>query len=130
MSSLTGRPEVYVRAFPTGEGARQVSTNGGVTPRWRLDGTELYYMTGYDHGSLMAVPVETSGDALTFGVAEALFPVDMAIVPHSTLVPNFHTYAVTRDGQRFVLPLPVSTLRSGTAAAAITVVLNWSALLD
>jgi hypothetical protein len=129
-SSSAGRPEVYVRAFTTGEGARQVSTNGGVTPRWRLDGTELYYMTDYDHGTLVAVPLETSGDALTFGVAEALFPVDMAIVPHSTLVPNFHTYAVTRHGQRFVLPLPVSTLRSGTEAAAITVVLNWSASLD
>jgi hypothetical protein len=85
------------------------------TPRGRLDGTELYYMTGYDHGTLMAVPVGTNGDALTLGNAEALFPVDMAIVPHSTLAPNFHTYAVTRDGQRFVLPLPVSTLRSGTA---------------
>ena len=129
MSTLTGRPEVYVRAFPAGEGARQVSTNGGVTPRWRLDGQELYYMTGYDHGTMMAVPVETDGTALTFDAPDPLFPIDMAIVPHSTLVPNFHTYAVTRDGQRFVLPLPVSTLRSGSASAAITVVLNWSTLL-
>jgi hypothetical protein len=54
----------------------------------------------------------------------------MAIVPQSTLVPNFHTYAVTPDGQRFVLPLPVSTLQSGSAAAGITVVLNWSTLVD
>jgi Tol biopolymer transport system component/tRNA A-37 threonylcarbamoyl transferase component Bud32 len=128
LSTLTGRPEIYVRGFPEGEGARQVSINGGVTPRWRGDGKELYFMTGYDHGTLMAVTVET-GDELVVGVPEALFPIDMAIVPHSTLTPNFHTYAVTRDGQRFVLPQPVSMLRSGSASA-ITVVLNWSALLD
>jgi serine/threonine protein kinase/Tol biopolymer transport system component len=130
LSAQTSRAEIYVRAFPQGEGARQVSTNGGVTPRWRSDGNELYYMSGYDHGTMMAVRVESRGAALEFGAAEPLFPVDMAIVPHSTLVPNFHTYAVTPDGQRFVLPLPVSTLQSGSAAAGITVVLNWSTLVD
>ena len=86
-------------------------------------------MTSYDHGTLMAVPVESDGATPAFGAPEPLFPVDMAIVPHSTLAPNFHTYAVTPDGERFVFPLPVSTLRAGSGSAAITVVVNWSALL-
>jgi eukaryotic-like serine/threonine-protein kinase len=129
MANHTGRPEIYVRPFPTGEGARQVSANGGVTPRWRRDGKELYFMTSYEHGTMMAVPIETEGTTLSSGVPEALFGVDMAIVPHSTLTPNFHTYAVTPDGQRFVMPLPVSRLHAG-GGTPITVVLNWTALLN
>jgi hypothetical protein len=129
MASQTGRPEVYVRPFPTGEGARQVSANGGVTPRWRRDGKELYFMTSYEHGTMMAVPIEPDGTTLSSGAPEALFGVDMAIVPHSTLTPNFHTYAVTPDGQRFVMPLPVSSLHA-SGGTPITVVLNWTALLN
>jgi Tol biopolymer transport system component len=128
MSSHTGAAEIYVRPFPTGEGARQISANGGVTPRWRRDGKELYFMTAYDHGTMMAVPIETEGATLSSGEPEPLFTVEMAIVPHSTLMPNFHTYAVTADGQRFVMPLPVSRLL-GVGAMPITVVLNWPALL-
>jgi Tol biopolymer transport system component len=130
MSTQTGRIEIYVRPFPSGEGARQVSTNGGVTPRWRRDGRELYYMTSYEHGTMMAVPIDLTGEAVAVGTPEALFAVDLAVVPHSPLTPNFHTYAVTPDGQRFVLPLSLSTLRAaGAAPPAITVVLNWTSLL-
>jgi Tol biopolymer transport system component/tRNA A-37 threonylcarbamoyl transferase component Bud32 len=128
MATQTGRPEIYVRPFPTGEGARQVSSNGGVTPRWRRDGKEIYFMTSYEHGTMMAAPIETDGTTLSSGVPEALFGVDMAIVPHSTLMPNFHTYAVTPDGQRFVMPLPVSRLHAG-GGTPITVVISWTALL-
>src|SRR5262249_25129803 len=43
-SNETGRQEIYVRPFPTGEGRWQISTNGGSSARWRADGKELYYM--------------------------------------------------------------------------------------
>jgi len=46
---------VYVQSFPAGNGKWQVSTNGGVQPRWRRDGKELFYL-GLDR-KLMAVPV-------------------------------------------------------------------------
>jgi hypothetical protein len=77
----------------------------------------------------MAVPIEVAGTALMPGIPEELFGVDMAIVPHSTAVQNFHTYDVSPDGQRFVIPVPVSTLRGDRTSTAITVVLNWTALL-
>ncbi len=125
MSFQAGRAEVFVQSFPSGEGLQQVSTNGGLTPRWRQDGKELFYMTAYDHGKVMAVATDSADGTLTLGVPQELFGVDMAIVPHSTAVQNFHTYDVAPDGQRFVIPLPVATLRGENTSTAITVVLDW-----
>ena len=42
-SNETGRSEIYIRPFPEGPGKIQVSVNGGVFPRWRRDGKELYF---------------------------------------------------------------------------------------
>ena len=40
----TGRSEVYVRALTGGTGRSRISTDGGVSPRWRGDGRELFYI--------------------------------------------------------------------------------------
>ena len=53
-SNESGRSEIYIRPFPEGPGRIQVSVNGGVFPRWRRDGRELYFMSlvslGVDDG--------------------------------------------------------------------------------
>ena len=60
-SDETGTREVYVRDFASGSVPAvgsvkmRVSTNGGDKPRWRRDGTELYYIS--PDRRLMAVPV-------------------------------------------------------------------------
>ena len=41
-SNESGRDEVYVRPFPGHGGKRQVSTGGGIAPRWRRNGKELF----------------------------------------------------------------------------------------
>ena len=62
-SDETGTREVYVRDFApervpaVGSVRMRVSTNGGDKPRWRRDGTELYYIS--PDRRLMAVPVAT-----------------------------------------------------------------------
>jgi serine/threonine-protein kinase len=43
VSNMTGRDEVYVRAFPQETGVRQVSVGGGTTPTWSRSGAELLY---------------------------------------------------------------------------------------
>ncbi|HET7132795.1 MAG TPA: hypothetical protein VFJ95_11130, partial [Gammaproteobacteria bacterium] len=128
-SARTGRMEIFVQAFPAGQAFQQVSTTGGLTPRWRADGKELFYMTRYDHAQVMAVGIDTSGGTLVPGVPQELFDVDLAIVPHSTAVQNFHTYDVSPDGQQFLIPLPVGALRGESTSTAITVVLDWTAAL-
>jgi Tol biopolymer transport system component len=129
MTSTTGRAEVFLRTFPAGDGLWQVSTSGGLTPRWRADGKELYYMTAYDQGQVMAVSFNATGGAPEISMPQRLFDVDLAIVPHSNAVQNFHPYDVSPDGERFVLPLPVSALQDDELAR-ITVVVNWPALLE
>ena len=70
VSDESGRYEVYVQSFPGGGGKRQVSTGGGIGPRWRGDGKELFYHA--PDGKLMAVPVK-SGASFEAGAPVALF---------------------------------------------------------
>jgi serine/threonine protein kinase len=63
-SSLeSGHPEVYIAAFPGFTDKRQVSNSGGVQPRWRDDGKELYYLSL--GAKMMALDVNTESGADT-----------------------------------------------------------------
>ena len=44
-SDETGRPEVRVQSFPDPHRQYTISTAGGMRPRWRRDGNELFYLT-------------------------------------------------------------------------------------
>jgi Tol biopolymer transport system component len=116
VSDESGIPQVYVRSFPALNGKRQVSGDGGTQPRWRRDGTELFYLAA--NRQLVAVAVST-GDAFAVRGVTPLFP--------TTLLPSElrHGYAVSLDGQRFLLNVLVAAENS-----AMTVVLNWPALLN
>jgi hypothetical protein len=129
VSSESGIMRVYVRSFPSGDRVWPVSTGGGVTPRWGRNGKELFYVTSYDNGTLMAVPVRRDGDTVALGAPHELFNTGMLTPPHSTTIPTYHTYAVAPDSQRFLVPRPVSTLRERTPSP-ITVVVNWQAMLE
>lgn len=118
-SRVTGRNEVYVRAFPVNAagGQQMVSLGGGGWPLWRRDGKELFYR-GVNN-TVMAVEV-TQGAALKFGQPKPLFQ-------HGSLSNPFngpdYLWDVTADGSRFLVGL------SGTGAAAavpLTLVLNWT----
>ena len=113
-SDESGRVEVYVESFPTHGGKRQISVAGGSGPRWRADGKELYYYSL--DGTLMALPVTGGGASLTTGTPTVLFPFRPAA---ATTGPS---YAVTRNGQRFLLSAIVET----DAKAPLSVVQNWT----
>jgi len=65
VSDETGRDEVWVRAFPEGAAAVQVSQDGGTEPVWAPDGRTLYYRD-WSGTNLRAVPV-TAGAVPQFG---------------------------------------------------------------
>jgi len=116
-SNESGKYEVYVQSFPVGNGKWQVSTNGGVQPRWRRDGKELFYL-GLDR-KLMAVPVR-GVSTIEFGAGVPLFEARM----ESGTTVNagwMQQYDVAPDGQRFLLDL-----EPDSSASPITVVLNWT----
>jgi hypothetical protein len=52
----SGTYQVVVQTFPDASGGKwQISATGGVEPKWRRDGRELYYL-GTD-GKLMSVAI-------------------------------------------------------------------------
>ena len=114
----SGRDEVYVDSFPKPGNRRQLSPDGGMQPRWRPDGAELFYVRSDQF--LMSVPVKT---ATTF---EAEHPTPLFrsnILPQGSQSVWFEiAYDVTHDGQRFLVNSPPSD-----SNPPITLVLNWQA---
>lgn len=69
-SDESGRPEVYVVAYPGADRKCQLSTDGGAEPIWAKDGRQLFYRSG---GSMMAVSVAPAAEGERFGVPRPLF---------------------------------------------------------
>src|SRR5437762_1356276 len=119
VSTESGRSEVYVRSVDGTGGRWPVSTGGGVSPRWRRDGRELFYLTAVSalpfgetgtDGRLMAVDVTATTGRLQAGIPKPLFSVRA----------RGSQYDVAADGQRFLV-----NTGGGPGALPITVSLNW-----
>jgi eukaryotic-like serine/threonine-protein kinase len=143
-SNESGREEIYVKPFPEGPGKWQVSTDGGVFPRWRKDSKELYFVVP---PNIMAAEIRVTGLSLQAGVPQTLFALGASPVPttaHNTLLP----IAVTADGRSFLLSQPGGTAPgiasggladqiaavadgggAGAAPNTVAVVLNWTQML-
>jgi Tol biopolymer transport system component len=109
-SDESGRLEIYVMAFP-GPGARwQVSQNGGIEPRWRQDGKELFFFA--PDNRLMAAQVETDGENFKVGAIEPLF--------QARSMGFGYRYDAAADGQSFLVATGLPQELS-----PITVVTDW-----
>jgi len=117
VSDESGRPEVYVQTFPDHHGKWQVSTLGGSDPAWRGDGKELFYLS--PDFKMMAASL-TEGTDLVIGTPQTLF--ETRVVLPGT---SFRHFAVTKDGQRFLVLTPMGE----EAPASAAVVVNWQAVL-
>src|SRR4029078_6810588 len=117
-SSESGRDEIYVRPFPSGQEKWQVSASGGDQATWKADGPEVYYLSGQEE--IMAVPVELKPSGLSFGAPKTLFAVR---VPAYGVTLSRTGFQVSRDGTRFL----VNAVTGGTDRSPITVALNWTA---
>jgi Tol biopolymer transport system component len=142
MSNETGRSEIYVKPFPDGPGKWQVSTDGGAFPRWRADGRELFFF----FGAMFAADIRVAGASLRPGVPRRIFGLADPSANHFA----HHRFAVSPDGQRFLVSQPGPAGGAGgggladqLAAAAdqieapaalsgnpVTVILNWTRLLN
>jgi Tol biopolymer transport system component len=122
-SNETGMSEIYIRPFPEGPGKIQVSVAGGVFPRWRHDNKELYFMSLVSIGSMMAVSLSTRGAEIhKEGDPHVLFQTGFILGTHSS--GPYHAYAVTVDGQRFLIPQidSIETGLRGRASETVTIV--------
>ena len=90
----TGEYQVYVTAYP-GPGPKiPVSLDGGLSPIWASDGSELFYRVG---GKVFAVEVRT-GDGIDFGP-----PVELFDGPYTLDLMGHQRYDVARDGKSFLM---------------------------
>jgi serine/threonine protein kinase len=115
-SNETGQYNVYVQPFPATGEKWKVSGTGGAQPRWRGDSREVFYRTV--DGKMMAVDIKTAGGFVA-GAPHMLFQSSA-----DPLYPNLGIpYAVTSDGQRFLVNVAADESRS----PAITIITNWTA---
>jgi Tol biopolymer transport system component len=119
ISNETGRNEVYVQSFPPGAGnSVPVSSEGGVQPRWRRDGRELFYIAA--DGKLIAAEVKGASSMFEIGASKELFQTRMQYGVGGRTNYVFR-YDVAADGKRFLI---VAEPEGQTQP--ITVVLNWA----
>ena len=115
-SDESGRYEVYVQHVPPDGHKFQISSAGGVSPRWRRDGRELFYVASGP--KMMAVPVKAGG---TFEPGQAKVIFENAPIVATRFGAFFEP---STDGQRF---LTTAQAEGETAADTLSVVLNWQA---
>ena len=124
VADVSGSPQVFVRPFPNGPGRWLVSSSGGFEPRWRRDGRELFYL-GSDQ-VMMSVEI---GPEVEFTPRQPrpLFRTSLVGAYLASPFPNGRVrneYAVTPDGQRFLIAQPAG----GSSAYALRIV-NWPGLM-
>lgn len=107
-SSENGVDDVLVQSL--GASRRRWRIANGQQPSWRADGRELLFVVG---GAIASADVRGRGDATAFGPPHRLFDVQLSGVVRNA-------YAITPDGQRFLLIEPVEQ----DAPPALTVLLD------
>ena len=116
VSTESGTPEVYVTTVRESGEKMRVSIGGGTSPRWRRDGSALFYVSA-DNRSIMTVPIEWT--PFKAGIPAHLFT--MPAAARSGLRGTM--YDVAPDGERFLVNVPVGE----PGSSRITVVQNWAA---
>lgn len=112
VSNEAGTSDVYVAPVDDPGARRAVSTDGGIAPRWRSDGDELFYLG--PGRTVMAVDVRW-GPALELGGPRVLFELDGPVYASA--------FDVSPDGELFL----VNQVIEDASSAPIQVRLNWPA---
>jgi serine/threonine protein kinase/Tol biopolymer transport system component len=117
-SAESGQSEITVATFPAFTDRRQISIAGGVQPLWRRDGKELFFLSRDQ--TLNAVDINTSA-GLKIGPVRALFQTSV------NTTNQVHMYAVTSDGQRFLIRELAN--RERDAVEQLQIATNWTSLV-
>ena len=108
-SDESGQSEIYIDSFPKPGTRIRVTTAGGTEPRWRRDGSALYFRRGSE---VHVARLSLGQPALEVASLDRLFDAGAPI----------RSFDVTPDGTRFLLNLPALS----TAPRSATMVVNWS----
>ncbi len=109
-SDETGRYEIWIRSFPTGDVIRQISVNGGIEPVWCWECGELFYRRGNQWFSTRV----SLQPELSWEPPRLAFETDFVDTPG-------RSYDVSPDGERLLV---VKRTREPTRMK-IHIVNNW-----
>ena len=114
--------QVYLRPFagasPTPDTKWQVSTVRGREPRWRADGSELFYLeniTGSWRFKIVSVPIGAAPNPV--GTPKPLFEFQTITTVQQQ---NSFAYSPSADGQRFLI-----SVYATESQPSLEVILNW-----
>jgi Tol biopolymer transport system component len=111
VSDESGKPEVYLSPFPSGEGKWQVSQGGGLLPEWGREGGVLYYIAdAAPVAKLMKASITEKGRRVEIGTPHEIFKVTGSI-----------EFSVAPEGKRFL----VSRFEQA-ASPPLTLVTHWA----
>ena len=117
VTDRSGRDEVWVASFPSGENPKPLSREGGSLPQWTARGKEIVYVS--EDKRLTAVPF-TDG---VIGTPEPLFAVERIIYGDRIVMPTANAYVAAADGQRFL----IAERAPNPHVPPIKIVVNWRA---
>jgi Tol biopolymer transport system component len=110
-SMESGKFEIFVRPFPSGDRKWKISTNRSSSARWSPDGKELLYL---QDKMMMAVAVSAEGASFSADKPRKLFEAPS----------GWSAFDVAPDGQRFVMVKSASEDKDADRTH-LTFVFNW-----
>jgi serine/threonine protein kinase/Tol biopolymer transport system component len=116
VSNEPGQSQVYIQSFPAPGFKQQVSTAGGIMPRWSRDGKELFYI---EMPNLMAVSVKDAGSSLQIGTPASLFSLRVPLLDNVAADGRFLSFSSLATGG--------ATTTTQSSPAHIVVIQNWAA---
>lgn len=124
VTDQSGRDEVWIASFPSGEARRQVSSTGGTVPQWGKAGRELFYLSPDRH--LMAATVTGGRGGADLSAPHALFQMPILVAEGRVLMPTSNNYFAAPSGERFLAAVSARDPN----LPPISIVVNWPALLN
>ncbi|MGH9142658.1 MAG: protein kinase domain-containing protein, partial [Vicinamibacterales bacterium] len=119
VSDESGQREVYVDSYPFPTKNLRVSTAGGMWPKWRADGKELFYLA--PDRRVMAVTFEGGASKAAVSTARPLFE-GPAVNPDGDRA----QFAPSADGSKFLFNAGVED----PTPKGLSLIVNWPALLQ
>jgi serine/threonine protein kinase len=117
VTDRSGKDEVWVASFPSGDNPRPLSREGGSLPQWTARGKEIVYVS--EDKRLIAVPFNDG----VIGNPEPLFALESIIHNDRIVTPTANAYVATADGQRFL----IAERAHDPHVPPIRMVVNWRA---
>jgi Tol biopolymer transport system component len=123
VTDQSGKNEVWIANFPSGNVRRQVSIGGGASPAWGPQGREVFYVS--EEKCMMARPVSLGPSRVELGTPRQLFSVADLLEFDQFLIPTVNSYVAAPDGDRFL----IAVRARDPDVPPIRVLVNWRALL-